>query len=360
MNVLIIGGGGLCGQAIAKKHIAQGDTVYIYDSRVNSYNDYSNLVGEDLSQVASWESIIRDYTFDIISTQMAFVGVGESQYEISKYVLNNIGFLSQLLQFILHTKKFPKLIIHASSMGGYGEGLRICPMHGAISIENLRTTVEILCPSCNSNTYSVATHEEIEMFPKSYYAITKKTQEEMLKVFSELYNVPVVALRYFSVYGIESNPRNPFTGVLSVIGNKILNSSTISLNEDGDQTRDLICSDDIADAHYVVSREWNKGFIAVNVGTGKSVSLNYVAQTMIDILESNKIITHNHVVRKGDIRDMCADITKMKNTFNWVAKVSIDTGIEKYCNYLQNNYDKFVGSDTTAQADSELKKRGLL
>ena len=176
MNVLILGGGGLCGQAIAKKHIAQGDTVYIYDSRVNPYNDYSNLIGEDLSS-STLEDIFESHTFDIISTQMAYVGVGESQYAINKYVSNNIGSLSQLLQLILDTKKFPKLILHASSMGGYGEGLRFCTEHGAISIEKLRTTMRIPCPLCSASTYSVGTHEELEMFPKSYYAITKKIQE---------------------------------------------------------------------------------------------------------------------------------------------------------------------------------------
>ena len=306
------------------------------------------------------ESIFGSFEFDIISTQMAFVGVGESQYAINKYISNNIGALSQLLQLILDTKKFPKLILHASSMGGYGEGLRFCIEHGAVSIDKLRTTMKIPCPMCDGNTYSVATHEELEMFPKSYYAITKKTQEEMLKVFSELYDVPVVALRYFSVYGLESNPQNPFTGVLSVIGNKILNSETISLNEDGDQTRDLICSDDIADAHYTVSRKWNSGFVAVNVGTGKKVPLNYIAQRMLELLGSDKIITHNHIVRKGDIRDMSANIKKMKEVFGWEAKVTIDVGIKQYCSYLQNNYSKFIGKDTNTIADTELKKRGLL
>lgn len=335
MKVLITGGGGLIGQAIAKQHLLQGDEVYIYDNKSNPYNDYSNMLGIDCYG-ESLQSLIESKNFDIISHQASSVGVGESMYNITKYCQNNISFTAELLQAIIDTKKFPKCLMLASSMGPYGYG-------------NGFKDKEI----CESDPRS----------PQSFYAITKQTQEEMFRVFANTYKVKAIALRYFSVYGTKANPNNPFTGVLSIIANKIINSDVVELNEDGEQTRDLISADDCAKAHIKACAFEGYDqmyFYAFNTATGYSVTMKYIAERMISLLDPLKELKFNGQYRKGDIKHSRASIYLAKNHLDFVASDKIDDAIVDYCDYIQNNWDAFKTKDTCQEEQNKLLKLNLL
>lgn len=364
MRVLITGGGGLIGQAIAKAHLAIGHEVFIFDNKSNKFNDYSNLVGTDISN-KSISEILEIENFDIISHQAASVGVGESQYNFTKYTENNIQFTAELLQAILSSKKFPKRLILASSMGPYGEGTYEC-LNNIDSCDLFCEKVSIesrnlKCSYCEELLTPVAISEGDQRNPQSIYAITKFTQEEMFRVFADTYNVKTVALRYFSVYGSECNPNNPFTGVLSIIGNKIINSDKVELFEDGKQTRDLIHADDCASAHVKASLiELENNFEAFNTATGKSISMAYVAEKMIKIIDSSKKLVFNNQIRKGDIKNSYANVTKIKNLLNWESKIDLDKSIEEYSFFLIKNWDKFKTKDTCKEEQDKLTNLNLI
>jgi len=316
----------MIGQAIAKKHLAEGDTVYIYDMRLNPYIDYTNMVGEDVTGKDG------GLDFDILSHQAALVGVGQSQYDIQRYVDNNVGVTSAILQATLHAKKMDGKIIFAGSMGPYGEG------HGKGPIR-----------------------ETQKQHPKSIYAVTKQTQENLIKVFSETYGVPAISLRYFSVYSTTQTPLNPHTGVLSIIANKILNSDKVELLGNGDQYRDLIEVSDVADAHFLASRlEW-KGFDAINVGTGIPTKMADVATKMVELLNPFMPIEFDGKYRKGDITGIYADTRKMNTKLGWNPKVKIEDGIRQYCEYINANRDKYtLHTDSTSVENLILELKGLI
>jgi nucleoside-diphosphate-sugar epimerase len=335
MKLLITGGAGLIGQAIAKHHLSQGDIVYIYDNKSNPYNDYSNIIGIDCYS-RDFEELLLTEKFDIISHQAASVGVGESMYNIQKYITNNIQFTAELLQAIINTKMFPKHLILASSMGPYGYG---------------------------NNIKGKEIKETDLRIPQSIYGISKMTQEEMFRVFSETYNVKTIALRYFSVYGTKANPNNPFTGVLSIIANKIINSKIVELNEDGEQTRDLISADDCANAHFQASRfqgDSTTNFYAFNLGTGKAVSLKYVAEKMIYLLDPTKELKFNGQYRKGDIKHSCAATQVTYLNLGFKANTTIDYAITEYCSYIHDNWELFKTKDTCQEEQDKLSKLNLL
>jgi dTDP-L-rhamnose 4-epimerase len=326
MKLLIVGGGGLIGQAIAKKHLAEGDEVYIHDIRVNPWIDYSDMVGIDVTNQAG------DLDPDIISHQAALVGVGQSQYDIHRYVENNIGVTSALLQAILKTNKTKIKLLFAGSMGPYGE----CVGKGAI-------------------------REIQKQHPKSIYAVTKQTQENLIKVFSETYDISAMSLRYFSVYSTTQNPLNPLTGVLSIIANKLLNSEQVELFGSGLQYRDLIEVSDVADAHFLASRlEW-KGFDVVNVGTGVPTKLIDIATTMKNSIAPSKQILFNGQHRKGDIEGIYANTRKMNMVLGWNPKVKIEDGIRQYCEFINANREKYtLNVDSTAIENLTLDFKGLI
>ena len=360
MNILVTGGYGLIGQAIVKKHISEGDTVYVWDNRSNPYVDYNNVQGIDLySTHGNLYSAIKDYDFDIISIQASKVGVGESQYKPGEYLMNNLSCVTEIIQACVDLNKFPKKIMFAGSMGPYGEGEYLSK-----ELEPWYPYNKYIRDNMEQELYfgkGLSLDETINKNPVSFYALSKMFQEQTLELFSKLYNVPVISLRYFSVYGNMQNPNNPYTGMLSIIANKILNSDVIELNEDGLQTRDLIHCDDIADIHNIICK--NKTgcmFYSYNIGTGQSITLKELAEKMIDYTNCTKKLVFNNKVRKGDIKHSCANISKIKQMYNWEPKIKLEDSIKEYCNFIIQNKKSFTTEDTCKQADEELKKRGLL
>ncbi len=363
-KILIIGGAGLIGSAIAKYHLSKNDEVYIIDNKSNKFNDYLDFenekLGIDVTKIPLNELFLK-HEFDIISHQAASVGVGESQYEIKKYINNNVGYTAELLQAIVISKRFPKKLILASSMGPYGEGLYECATHGKRIIKKQRDTVEIKSISCCGNMLPIPNHEDIERYPQSIYGTTKLMQEEMFRVFAETYNTPTIALRYFSVYGTECNPNNPFTGVLSIIANKIINNHSVDLNEDGTQTRDLIHADDIAEVHHIVSnKKLDNIFEYFNIATGASYALKDIATEMIKILAPDRKLLFNKRMRKGDIKNSFADINKAKQLLEWEAKIKLPDSIIKYCEFVKNNWNKYKTPDTCQKEQEKLYALNLL
>jgi dTDP-L-rhamnose 4-epimerase len=343
MKILITGGRGFIGQEIAKLHIECGDEVYLYDLKVNPYVDYNKpYFGIDLTE-NSLQMILLQHTFDIISHQGAVVGVGESQYQIQKYFHYNVEGTAELLQAILNSKKLPNKILFAGSMGPYGEG--------AYKKENGRFV-------------PIPTKENFKLDPKSIYALTKKMQEELLSAFAQIYNVSVISLRYFSVYSDTFPPLNPLTGVLSIIGNKIINGKAIELYEDGEQTRDLVHSYDVARAHYLACHctlTRSVPLLPINIGTGKNYSMNYIAKKMKEYLHSDKEIVHTHTHRFGDIKNMIADNTYAKVWLGWEPTINLEDSIKSYCEFLKEHWDEFtINKDTTEIEAENLKNRGLV
>lgn len=333
MRILITGGAGLIGQAIARKHIELGDTVYIYDTQINIYNDYINLDGIVLDRDITIKKALIESKPDIISNQASRVGVGQSQYEILDYVHNNICSTAELIQAVVDLNHNVKRIIHAGSMGPYGDlpsGLRV--------------------------------DEDYGTNPESIYAVTKDAQEKLLKVFSKTYNIPTISLRYFSVYATNQTPLNPYTGVLSVIANQLLNNDKVEMYEDGSQTRDLINVEDIAEAHFVASRKNLKQtlFIPINIATGVSTDLLYIAERMRDLLAPEKKIIFNGKHRAGDVMHVDSDISLMINFLEWYPKYDIDTDIIEYCSYIEKNREKFTVRNTIKEEQTKIERLGLI
>lgn len=324
---------GLIGQAIAKKHIENGDNVYLYDVQANSFNDYSNYVGRDItaSYEGDFKSILKTLKPNIISHQAALVGVGQSQYNIRKYVDYNIGFTGYMLQSLLESGYKPDKIIHAGSMGPYGDAKR-----------------------------GERVFETESQNPQSVYAVTKQAQENLLRVFSDAYGVNTISLRYFSVYGTEQNPLNPYTGVLSVIANQCLNSDKIEIFDDGSQTRDLIHIDDVANAHYLASLSDIPGFMAMNIGTEQYTSMMSIAIKIRNMLAPEKEIIADGKHRKGDIMHMRANTSRARKLLNWSPEHKLEQDILDYCTYVNNNREKFTVGDTIKDENKNITEKGLV
>src|SRR5262249_13358426 len=225
-KILITGGAGFVGSHLADALFAQGHQVTAYDNlspQVHSsglpayLSSEMELVIGDMRDLERLRKLVPH--FDVIFHLAAAVGVGQSMYEISNYMEVNALGTANLLQALLDRKSKVSKLIVASSMSIYGEGKYLCGGCGEAgppprSTDQLkRKNWEIRCVNCNADLIPVPTSESKALQSTSIYALSKKNQEEMCLLFGRVYELPVVALRFFNIYGTRQALSNPYTGV---------------------------------------------------------------------------------------------------------------------------------------------------
>src|SRR5947209_6123883 len=114
----------------------------------------------------------------------------------------------------------------------------------------------------------------------SVYALTKYDQERLCLVFGDAYSVPVVALRFFNVYGTRQALSNPYTGVLAIFASRLLNDKPPVVFEDGQQRRDFVSVHDVAQACELALTTSGADGQAINIGSGRSVSVLEIAASL--------------------------------------------------------------------------------
>ena len=160
--------------------------------------------------------------------------------------------------------------------------------------------------------------------PKSPYGLHKLMSELECRLYSELYGLDTVCLRYFNAYSEDQPFGGAYSTAICAWMEMIRRNKPLRLDGDGDQTRDLIHVEDIVSAN-VFCMKHNKPFAgkALNVGSGDSVSMNYIKEYINDSVDVEWSYAPK---RKGDVRHTLADISELQK-IGWNPKVSIEEGL---------------------------------
>jgi dTDP-L-rhamnose 4-epimerase len=292
----------------------------------------------------------------------AEVGIGQSMYEITRYVAANAGGTALLWEILSRDPGLVERVIVASSMSIYGEGAYLCAEHGTVfpparSDAQLRAQEwELACPECGRRATPVATSESKLPAPASTYAITKRDQEELSLVLGRAYAIPTVALRFFNVYGSRQALSNPYTGALANLSARLLTGRAPIIYEDGRQTRDLVHVSDVVQA-LVLALETPRGdYRAFNVGTGTATSIGELAAAVSRELGVEIEPERQGHFRSGDIRHCYADISALCETFGYLPRVALEAGIREWLNWARTE----MVEDRVEQAQAELLARNLI
>ncbi|SRR6266536_546983 len=368
-NILIIGGAGFVGSHTADALLHQGHAVRVFDNL--SQQVHGGVFPSYLSSGVEFiEGDVRDPAAltkavvgsDVIYHLAAAVGVGQSMYEISHYTSANIQGTANLLQVILDTKSQPEKLVIASSMSIYGEGRYVCAACGDVT-PRLRSAAqlrhkqwELRCPLCHETATPRPTDEDKPLQCSSIYALSKKAQEEMVLLFGQAYNIPVVALRYFNIFGPRQALSNPYTGVAAIFASRLMNRKTPMVFEDGLQTRDFVNIHDIVQANLLAMTSAGADGTAVNVGSGQPVSVLTIATEIAHMLgvEMAPKISGNY--RVGDIRHCYADISRISSNLGYRPSVSLQQGMAELVEWLESQQ----APDHTEEALDQLAARGLV
>ena len=367
-QVLITGGAGFVGSHTADALIRAGHEVRIFDNLTPQVHQgrgpylpkSAEFVYGDVRDLAKLSSAVKNV--DVIYHLAAAVGVGQSMYQISEYTAtNNLG-TANLLQAILDTRSTPEKIVVASSMSIYGEGKYLCQVCGEMappprSIEQLKKKAwETLCPTCGESLIPVPTREDKPLQCTSIYALSKKDQEEMTLLFGRTYEIPVIALRYFNIYGTRQSLSNPYTGVAAIFASRLLNRKAPVIFEDGQQMRDFVSVHDIVQANLLAMGNSGADGKALNIGSGDPVTICEVAGALSQALGVQVPAEITGKYRTGDIRHCFGDITAASQLLGYRPQTTLKKGLEELVAWLESQQAK----DSVDHALQQLSVHGLV
>jgi dTDP-L-rhamnose 4-epimerase len=367
-NILVTGGAGFVGSHLVDALLAAGHNVRIFDNLTPQVhgsglpvylNTEAELVSGDMRDPESVHRALEG--MDVVFHLAAAVGVGQSMYEISHYMGVNTQGTAILLQELLNRKNQVEKLIVASSMSIYGEGKYLCAQCGEAapplrSVEQLkRRQWETLCPVCNEALTPIPTNEAKPLQCSSIYALSKKDQEEMCLLYGRTYGLPVVALRYFNIYGPRQALSNPYTGVAAIFASRLLNGNRPLVFEDGKQMRDFVNVQDVVQANLLAMERPQANGMALNIGSGEPVSIREVALALSLALKVQIPVALTEKYRAGDIRHCFADISAARELLGYRPSVRFAEGLKDLVLWLRSQQPK----DRAAEAAEQLSNFGL-
>jgi dTDP-L-rhamnose 4-epimerase len=368
MRALVTGGAGFIGSHLVDALLRDGHDVRVLDSLDPQVHDgvpaYLSREAELVRADVRDRETVRKCLVgaDLLVHLAAAVGVGQSMYEIERYTsMNTLGGAVVLEEAVAARDRLVKMVV-ASSMSIYGEGLYRCVREERLlspaprSEEQLRARQwEPLCPTCGEPLEPVPTTESTPITPESIYAIGKRDHEEMFLVAGRAYSIPATALRFFNVYGPRQSLSNPYTGVAAIFSSRLMGGNAPVIFEDGGQSRDFIHVSDIAAAIVASLRPGAADGQAVNVGTGRSVSVREVADVLSRQLGVDAEPEIRNQFRAGDIRHCFASIDRAKELLGFEPAMSFEDGMRDLISWLSGA----SATDRVNEATEALESRGL-
>ncbi|PYP84032.1 MAG: nucleoside-diphosphate-sugar epimerase [Candidatus Angelobacter sp. Gp1-AA117] len=368
-NILVTGGAGFIGSHLVDALLAEGHNVRVFDNltlqvhpegKIPEYlaKDAELVIG-DMRDERAVKMVLDG--MDVVYHLAAVVGVGQSMYEIAHYMGVNTQGTAILLQELLNRRNHVEKLIVASSMSIYGEGKYLCAQCGEVSPplrsnEQLKAKQwEVNCPACGEVLTPIATDESKPLQCPSYYALSKKDQEEMCLLYGRTYGLPVVALRYFNIYGSRQALSNPYTGVCAIFASRILNGNPPLVFEDGRQMREFVSVADITQANLLAMERSEADGMALNISSGEPISISEVSAGLAEALDSQIPAQLTGRYRAGDVRHCFPDISRARKYLGYKPKVRFLEGMKDLAQWLRSQQPQ----DRMAEAVAQLSSLGL-
>lgn len=292
-TVLITGGAGFIGSHIADA-LVDDNTVRVLDDLSSGQREYvpeeAELITGDVGDEALLATAMADV--DIVFHEAAVVSVERSVRAPIETDDTNSGATLRVLEA---ARRRDARVVIASSAAVYGH-----PEYVPID-------------------------ENHPKAPTSPYGVTKLAADEYARLYESLYGLPTVALRYFNVYG----PRQrggAYSGVISTFLEQALAGEPITINGDGEQTRDFVHVEDVVRANLLAAMTDHVGE-AINVGTGNTVTIRELAELIRTTTGSDSPIEHTEP-RDGDIRDSRADVAVAEERLGFEPSVPLADGLK--------------------------------
>ena len=309
MNILVTGGAGFIGSALARRLADEGHQVIVVDN-FNEYYDVNlkrarqrellagiEVIEGDISNKNDLYELFANHDFDVVCHLAAQAGVRYSVEHPEVYVNTNVVGTQYLFETM---KDFGvKRMVYASTSSAYGI----------------------------SSTSPFKEDEKADR-PVSMYAVTKRAGELMAHMYYSMYGIESTCLRFFTVYGPWSRPDM----AMLKFAEKMMAGEVIDIYNNGDLRRDFTYIDDIVDG-FVKAVEKPLGYEIINLGNGKPVELIDFVTSLEQVLgvEAKKNMME---MQSGDVYETFADTTKAKELLGFESQTDFHEGIKKFAEWF--------------------------
>ncbi len=306
-SFLVTGGAGFIGSHLTEELVRRGEQVRVVDSLITGHRrNLAHLSGidfleGDLADLAVAKRAVEG--IDYVLHQAAIPSVPRS---VDDPITSNRANIDSTLNVLVAARDAGVTrVVYAGSSSAYG------------------------------NTPTLPKHEDMPTNPLSPYALQKLVGEQYMQMFTALYGLETVTIRYFNVFGPRQDPSSPYSGVISVFAKALLENTAPTIYGDGEQTRDFTYVANVVDGVLKAVKAPGASGKVVNVATGSRISLNKVFATMRDAVGSQLEVTYGPT-RHGDVKDSLADITRARTLLGYEPSVSLEAGLKKTLEWYRN------------------------
>jgi nucleoside-diphosphate-sugar epimerase len=306
-HYLVTGGAGFIGSHLCEELVRRGHRVRVADSLITGKR--SNLdhikgiefLEGDLANIDFAQTAVQGC--DFVLHQAAIPSVPRS---VKDPLTSNRANVDGTLNVLLASRDAGvKRLVFAASSSAYGD------------------------------TPTLPKHEKMPTNPLSPYALQKVIGEQYLQMFTRLYGLETVAIRYFNVFGPRQDPTSPYSGVISVFATALLEKRSPTIYGDGEQTRDFTYVANVVDGVLRASEAPGASGEIINVATGGRISLNQLFEEMRKLVGADVKPTYAES-RRGDVRDSQADITKARELLGYEPSVTFEEGLSKTVDWYRS------------------------
>ncbi len=296
---LVTGGAGFIGSHIAEELVKRGDSVRIVDNfltgkeeNIASFLDGIELIRGDIRDLKLCREAVKDV--DYVLHQAALPSVPRSVED--PLLTNAINIEGTLNVLVASRETSVKKVVFASSSSVYGDDEHLPKKEG------------------------------LEGNPLSPYAVSKYAGEKYCQVFSEIYGLPTVSLRYFNVCGPRQDPFSQYAAVIPNFITRLLADKAPIIHGDGEQSRDFTYVANIVEANLQAALVPDVSGQVFNLGNGIRTTVNDLAKTLTELIKKDIEPKHEEE-RPGDVRHSFADISKAEALLDYTPRVSLRDGL---------------------------------
>lgn len=298
---LITGGAGFVGSNIVNELVRRGETVRVIDNFATGRRE--NLAGLE-SAIELVEADIRD----VSAVAEAMSGV--------EYVLHQAALAS-----VQRSVDNPVATNEVNVTGTLN-------LLEAARAAGVRRFVFASSSSIYGDSAELPKHERMPTNPKSPYALTKLTGEWYVRIFSQIYGLPTVCLRYFNIFGPRQDPNSDYSAVIPLFIKALLTGTTATIFGDGEQSRDFTYIDNVVEANMLACAPEAPSGKVYNVACGEKFTLNYLFDMLKKILGTESGVKYAEP-RTGDVKHSMAAIREAENDLGYRVLVDFTEGLRK-------------------------------
>jgi nucleoside-diphosphate-sugar epimerase len=304
MNVVVTGGAGFIGSNLVEELLKKHDVTVIDNLSTGRIENLDHIIDEiNFIEGSITDLDLLEEVFSGSDTVFHQAAIPSVQRSVDNPVASSEANIDGTLKVLLAARDCDvRKLVYASSSSAYG------------------------------NTPVLPKREDMKPNPMSPYAVSKLAGEYYCRVFSELYGLKTVCLRYFNVYGPRQDPLSQYAAVIPRFITRILAREPPVIYGDGKQTRDFTYVKDVVKANKLAMQSEAEGVF--NIACGKRVSLNELASKIMTIT-GIRIDPIYEEPRSGDVRDSLADITSAEEKIGYKSEYNLNLGLEGTIKWFQ-------------------------